>query len=156
MRSLGYAFLGILIGGIFGFLVGAGSTKKMNKTERGIMTQPLVIAFCIIGAAFGGVIGASLGGSVGIEKKIGLDKAEMKAGKIGRNWLYVSEWYDPIEKRKNVIRTEKGFDGNVATYYNDKLLIRHESTSGSQVIVEKEHMAGRYRIFEQLKSQYKG
>lgn len=153
MKTLGYAFVFAIIGGAIGLLVGSGETNYIKKSQREIGFPLYAVGGVLIGLIGGLIIGSQIGSEITLDGKLGFDKQETIKQQIGRKWEYETTFINPTTGNKNNIKTaySKELD-TVLTYFNDVPILNHESKSGADNKIQKDHTIGAQYVLNKIKA----
>ena len=154
MKTLGYSFVFAIIGGMLGTLIGAGQTTYTKKSQREIAFPLYAIGGALFGLVGGLIMGSQLGTRIEEEEeRLGFDKQETIKYKVGRKWEYETSFINPATGNKNSIKTAFSKEHDVVlTYLNNVPVLNHESKSGADDKIQKEHTVGAQYVRDKIKS----
>jgi uncharacterized membrane protein YeaQ/YmgE (transglycosylase-associated protein family) len=151
MKSLGLALLFGIIGGFIGLFVAGGQLTQYKKSQRETAFPMLVIAFGGAGIVIGLIAGNRLSETMAEEKKFGFDNIERYKLQVGRKWEYETTFTNPATGTKNSIKTAYSKEHDtVLTYLNNVAVLNHESKSGADKAIEKNHYDGYAYVKKQI------
>lgn len=180
-RLLTVPLIGLIVGGLFGSMLGAGENRYKNKTEReltgGISIGIFGILGCVVGL-FGGFWIANALNEDDKKQKIaqaeqakavqeytermqreqrakqhlGLDKAVTDQFKEGRYWVAETKWTDGHIEHS--LRTAKNKEGQLTSIYDTVEFIDHNQSSAAQDIVRTSHSQAERQLNNFLITQW--
>lgn len=157
MKSFGTIIICTIIGGILGFMVGAGESSYTKKSVRET-TFPI---FAIVGILGGAILGAVIANKINSEEKnnnaFGFKSFETFEGKAGRKWFIQTKWINPQTGNENKITTEFLTDYNsVVTSLNNTIVSNHKLSDGSKEFIQKTHIQALNSLKQEImKSNFK-
>lgn len=143
MKQISIFLICLIVGGTFGVFVGLGELNHLNKNQRDSSASTMLIVGLVIGGVMGLVIANSIGKDLENEKQYGFNSIQLYSKQVGRKWVYQSVWTNPSTGNQNKITTcyyEE--DRSVKSFLNNDSLVNHNSTSGSNVNIQKNHILG--------------
>lgn len=152
MKLLLYGFVGFVLFGFGGLILGSGDMHYLNKTQRTVANDygyVWIIAF--IGSIIGLFVGVNISEDEKISEKLGINKLSEHLNKEGRYWSMTSEWINPENNNVNVIKTIK-YNNEICTFFNDCLIVKHGHNSAAKKEIEKSHHSGVNVVLKNLKS----
>jgi hypothetical protein len=153
MKAIIGIIVGCLIGGLLGLLLASGESRYAKKSQQDTVFPTLSILGVVIGGIAGGLIGYSFGNTLEEEKKFGFDEIQTLKYQDGRKWIYKSTFTNPETKNTNVILTcyHKEAD-TVLTFFNNNSILNHETKSGAEKVIYKNHLEGRSFIQKKIRN----
>jgi hypothetical protein len=152
MKWLLYGFIGFVLFGFGGLILGSGDVHYLNKTQRGVANDygyVWIVAF--IGSIIGLIIGIRLSEEEKNNKKLGINDLSILMNKEGRYWNMTTEWINPASSNVNIIKTIK-YNNEICTFFNDSIVKKHGHNSASKKEIERSHKSGVYDIFTNLRN----
>lgn len=144
--------VGIIVGGILGFITGFGLLNMNVKRSQWSTFFPIVTSITTLAGAFaGGRIGYNLERSDKIDRALGLHDTKHVHFQVGKSWQSESTWKD-IKGQSHRLRTVKD-TRSTASYFDGSLLINH-GTSASSVNISKYHLEARNQAFKKLRDKH--
>ena len=153
MKTLGYAFVFAIIGGVIGLLVGSGQTSNVKKSQRETAFPMYAIGGALFGLVGGLIVGSKIGSAIKEEEKLGFDNQETLKYKVGRKWEYETTFINPANGNNNSIKTAYSKEHDtVLTYFNDEPILNHEDKSGADDKIQKAHVNGAAYVRNRIKA----
>lgn len=121
---------GLLIGLLFGFVVGLGILKERHQSLKNSFFPYAIGIGVIICSVVGYKIGALKDDEIYRDKCLGIHHITTKQWNDGNHWAIESTWkeYDGLEHR---LLTSL-LDGEVVSIYNEVIIANHGFNSGSR------------------------
>lgn len=146
-----YSILGMIGGIILGLLLSFGqlnyTKKSLREKAAPVYTYGFSILFGIIGIGFAYKKAED---EIKIEE-LGLNKINTTKLKDGRKWIYESKWKSMDEKEYLLKTYHDNETKKTITTMNNELLIDHETSTGAEKFINKEH----FRTLELFKKDLK-
>lgn len=146
-----YSILGMIGGIILGILLSFGQLNYTKKSLREKAAPFYAYSFSIIL----GIVGIGFAYKKAEDEikteELGLDKINSTKQKDGRKWIYESRWVT-LDKKEYLLKTYHDKETKkTITSINDDFLLDHDTTSGAEKLISKEH----YKALNQLKKDLK-
>jgi hypothetical protein len=153
-KIIAYSIVGLFVGAIIGFLAALGQLNYTKKSQRENATPIYVYGFCILF----GIAGISFAYKKAEDEikteELGLDKINSTKLKDGRKWVYESRWVT-LDNKEYLLKTYHNKETKeTITTLNDELLIDHETTTGAEKFINKEHFKALDNLKKELKSKH--
>ena len=143
-----YSLLGLIGGIAIGLLLSIGQLNYTKKSQREDAAPIFAIGFSVLFGLVGIGYAYKKAEDEIKNQELGLDKIDSTKKKDGRKWIYESSW-STMEKKSYLLRTYHDKETkNTITTINDELLVNHETTTGAEKFINKEH----FKALEQYKS----
>jgi len=153
-KIITYSILGLFGGAIIGFLAALGQLNFTKKSQRENVTPIYVYGFSILF----GIAGISYAykkaeDEIKIEE-LGLDKINSTKLKDGRKWIYESRWVT-LDEKEYLLKTYHDKETKkTITSINDDFLLDHDTTSGAEKLISKEHFKALENLKKELKAKH--
>jgi len=153
-KIIAYSIVGLFGGAIIGFLAALGQLNYTKKSQRENATPIYVYGFSILF----GIAGISFAYKKAEDEikteELGLDKINSTKLKDGRKWVYESRWVT-LDNKEYLLKTYHNKETKeTITTLNDELLIDHETTTGAEKFINKEHFKALDNLKKELKSKH--
>jgi hypothetical protein len=179
MRYITFPFIGLILGVLFGSMLGAGENRYKNKTERE-MTGALSIGLFGMLGGIGGVIGGIWLAGLWYEEQrnektqeerrvillaeqaekerrekaakssLGLNQETTREFKEGRYWVNETRWTDFRDHTEHLLRTAKNKDGQITSIWNGVEFMNHNEKSANQNVIPTSHHIAKSQLFSKL------
>jgi hypothetical protein len=153
-KIIAYSVFGLFGGAIIGFLAALGQLNYTKKSQRENATPIYVYGFSILL----GIAGISFAYKKAEDEikteELGLDKIYSTKVKEGIKWIYESRWVT-LDNKEYLLKTfhNKETKETISTL-NDDLLIDHETSTGAEKFINKEHFKALDNLKKELKSKH--
>lgn len=149
LTVLAFAFIGYFVG----CAVSTGDQTYMNKTERKAHNSSgIPIVSGIIGALIGVFFSINIFQEDTRDKELGINDAFDEVYQKGRGWVLKTTWKNPVTGASNVIITDKHNYGELVTFFNGEVFLRHGVTSAAKKVVYNSHVNARYELFKKIRA----
>jgi len=144
---------GLLVGLMFGFLIGLAMFKQTPKSERSD-AFPYFIGFGALLSTFAGYkIGAVNDAQNYRDEFLGITNIKTNYQTDENSWAIQSQWIEYPDKENNLVTTM--LDGEMVTIFNGLILVNH-GYSGNSRSAGKLHEEVKKDVVEWLKDGFVG
>jgi hypothetical protein len=144
---------GLFIGILVGIILGIVELHWMKKSQADTMVVPAIVISMAITAIAGYTIGSSIGKTIYIEGRLGIDKAKEEFFKSGRYWMAKTQWTDTRSNQHFTIETQR-VGGSLCSTFNGRVFRNHGIPNANQQTVPRYHRQTVKEVFDKLKSTY--
>lgn len=144
-----------MIGGIIiGLLLSIGQMNYIKKSERENASSIYAYGFSILF----GIVGIGFAYKKAEDEikaeELGLDKINSTKLKDGRKWIYESRWVT-LDEKEYLLKTYHDKETKkTITSINDYFLLDHDTTSGAEKLISKEHFKALENLKKELKAKH--
>lgn len=150
-KFITYSIFGLVGGIIIGLLLSIGQLNYTKKSERENASSIYAYGFSILFGIIGIGIAYKKAEDEIKTEELGLDKINSTKLKDGRKWVYESRWVT-LDNKEYLLKTYHNKETKeTITTLNDVLLIDHETTTGAEKFINKEH----FKALDNLKKELK-
>ena len=149
-----YSIFGMIGGIIFGLLLSIGQLNYTKNSLREKAAPVYAYGFSILF----GIVGIGFAYKKAEDEikteELGLNKIISTKLKDGRKWVYESRWVT-LDNKEYLLKTYHNKETKeTITTLNDVLLIDHETTTGAEKFINKEHFKALDNLKKELKSSH--
>jgi hypothetical protein len=149
-----YSIFGMIGGIIIGLLLSIGQMNYTKKSERENASSIYAYGFSILF----GIVGIGFAYKKAEDEikaeELGLDKINSTKLKDGRKWIYESRWVT-LDEKEYLLKTYHDKETKkTITSINDDFLLDHDTTSGAEKLISKEHFKALENLKKELKAKH--